>query len=263
MAFTLTLTDHSPLFTEVELTIPDEDVLAENIGFLLLGHQRHVQSILASKGRSDPSSTDLMIDDAQAKLVYATPEERYKRDGWIFQLMTWIALRQQNVKSNFFCQIPHDAAAQHGIDGLGVRLTSQNRLEALVIAEDKYTENPRRTIKKFVWPDFEAFEKGTHDAQLVNRTTGLIDHLNDDEIDDLIENDIYQFKFRQYKAGITPEATHMSAAGKKRLFKKFDNCVKGSDHLRRIGVTFYQADIRSWMDDFCEKISDFLETQRP
>ncbi|MGN6395022.1 MAG: hypothetical protein ACTHMI_05650 [Mucilaginibacter sp.] len=263
MSFTLTTTDHNPLFQEIALTIDDEAVFAESVGFLLLGHQRHVQGILAAKGNAAPPSTDVMIDDAQAKLVYHSDEEQYKRDGWIFQLMTWIALRKQFSGTNFYCQIPHDAAAQHGIDGLGVKLTSNNRLEALFIAEDKYTENPRKLIREQVWPDFKSFEKGTHDAQLVNRTTGLLQHLTDAEIDDLIANDIYKADFRHYKAGITPEAKHTTVAGKKKLFKNYDDNVKGKNHLRRIGVTYYQADIRAWMDDFCEEISDFLETQRP
>jgi len=90
MAFTLTLTDHIPLFNEVELTIPDDDVLAENIGFLLLGHQRHVQNILASKGHySDQTHIDCqfrfgkMVKDRFQVICFSGAQ----RKGWDNEMM--------------------------------------------------------------------------------------------------------------------------------------------------------------------------------
>lgn len=203
-----------------------------------------------------------MIDLTIEKLIIAAPDTPYKRDGWIFQMITWIAINKDFSGTNFFCQIPHDAPAQHGIDGLGVLLSPTNTLKAIVIAEDKYTEKPRRMLYKEVWPELKNYEKGTYDNKIVNRVTGLLDRFDDSVIDALIQDDIYKKDFRNYRVGITPEAKHNSSLKKKKLFKGYSTSVKGKDHLRRIGVTFEQADIRQWMDDFSVKVIAFLKSKK-
>ncbi|WP_312824874.1 hypothetical protein [Epilithonimonas sp.] len=263
MPFTHTCTDHSPLFHETQLVINDLQKLAEQVGLLLLGKHRHVAAILEAKNRSVTSSTAKMIDRAQKQLTVVTVEERWKRDGWLFQMMTWISIRMENPGINLISQAPHTNPAQHGIDGLAIILTSTNRIKALIIAEDKYTTKPRSTLKYKVWPEFELFEKGEFDSQLVTQTTMLLSHLGDDDIDAIIENDIYKKSNRVYRAGITPLPSHSTAEKRKNLFRGFDGCVSGPDQLRRQALTFSQANIRQWMDDFSSKIHDFLETQRP
>lgn len=263
MPFTHTRTDHSPLFHETQLVINDLQKLAEQVGLLLLGKHRHVASILAAKNRNITTSTATMIDRAQRQLTVVTDEERWKRDGWLFQMMTWISVRMENPAVNLISQAPHTNPAQHGIDGLSIILTSANQIKALIIGEDKYTTNPRSTLKNQVWPEFELFEQGEFDSQLVTLTSVLLSHLGDDDIDTIVENDIYKKSNRVYRAGITPLPSQSTAAKRKKLFKGFDGCVSGPDQIRRQALTFSQTDIRHWMDDFSSKIYDFLETQRP
>lgn len=222
MPFTHTRTDHNPLCHETEFVIDDLDKLAEQVGLLLLGKHNHVASILAAKARAVTTSTAVMIDRAQKQLIYATDIEQYKRDGWLFQMMTWISVRMENRGVNLITQAPHTNPAQHGIDGLAIILNSANQIKSLIIAEDKYTENPRDTIRDKVWPEFKLFEKGEFDSQLVTLTTMLLGNLDDQEIDAIIENDIYKTSNRVYRAGITPLPTASSVAKRKSLFKGYD-----------------------------------------
>lgn len=263
MPFIYTRTDHSPLCHETELVVNNSEKLAEQVGLLLLGKHRHVASILAPKNRTVPASTNVMIDRAQRQLTVATDIQRWKRDGWLFQMMTWISVRMENPSVNLISQAPHTNPAQHGIDGLAIVLTSANQIKTLFIAEDKFTENPRDTLKDDVWPEFKLFERGEFDSQLVTQTTMLLAHLNDDEIDAIIENDIYKPANRVYRVGITPLAANATVPKRKKLFKGYDGCVAGPDQLRRQALTFSQPDIRQWMDDFSQEIYNFLETQRP
>jgi hypothetical protein len=262
MPFSHSHTDHKPLCHETELLIKDIHILAEQVGLLLLGKHRHVASILAAKSRSVTSSTQTMIDRAQRQLTVSTEIERWKRDGWLFQMMTWISVRMENTGVTIVSQAPHTNPAQHGIDGLAIVLTSTNKISALIIAEDKYTENPRKTILKEVWPEFKLFEKGEFDSQLVTQTTMLLGNLSDDEIDEMIENDIYKTSNRIYRAGITPLHKNNTPAKRKKLFKGYDLCVKGTLQDRRQALSFSQPNIRDWMDDFSVEIYKFLETQR-
>jgi len=263
MPYIYSRTDHNPLCHETEFIVNDLKKLAQQVGLLLLGKHRHVITILAAKHRAIPSSTNVMIDRAQKQLTVTTEIERWKRDGWLFQMMTWISVRLEQPGINLISQAPHTNPAQHGIDGLAIELTSANTIKALIISEDKYTENPRTTIKDKVWPEFKLFEKGEFDSQLVTQTTMLLGHLDDEEIDKIIEDDIYKTTNRIYRTGITPLAAHSSAKWRKKLFKDYDKCVTGADQSRRQALTFSQPDIRKWMDDFSGEIFDFLETQRP
>jgi len=263
MPYSYSRTDHKPLCYETEFVVNDFKKLAQQVGLLLLGKHRHVSSILADKHKTIPSSTDVMIDRAQIQLTVNTEIERWKRDGWLFQMMTWISLRVEQAGINLISQAPHTNPAQHGIDGLAVVLTSTNRIKTIIIAEDKYTENPRSTLKDKVWPEFMLFEKGEFDSQLVTIITMLLGNLDDDEIDKIIENDVYKNSNRIYRAGITPLHTHSNAKKRKKLFKGYDKCVTGPNQIRREALTFYQPNIRTWMDDFSTEIFAYLETQRP
>lgn len=204
-----------------------------------------------------------MINRAQRQLVVKTDVERWKRDGWLFQMMTWISLRVEQHGQKLMLQAPHTNPAQHGIDGLGLILTTANTVQNLIISEDKYTENPRTTLKNDVWPEFNLFETGEFDSHLVTQITVLLSNLSEAEIDRIIENDIYNISNRIYRAGITPKSSHSNAKKRKRLFKGYDKCVSGTNHNRRQALTFSQPDIRTWMDDFSAEIYAYLETQRP
>ena len=67
---------------------------------------------------------------------------------------------------------------------------------------------------------------------------------------------------RTYRVGITPKNGHYKGKGKLRLFKGYDNCVKGTAHERREGLTFRQTDIRGWMDNISVKISKCLISKK-
>lgn len=263
MPYSYSQTDHDPLCHETEIIVNDQKKLAAQVGLLLLGKHRHVASILAAKHSSVTASTNVMIDRAQRQLNISTDNERWSRDGWLFQMMTWISMRLENPGIHLISQAPHTNPAQHGIDGLTIVLTSSNTIKALIIGEDKYTENPRPTIRDDVWPEFALFEKGEFDSQLVTQISMLLGNLNDNEIDAMIENDIYKTSNRVYRAGITPLASHTTVQLRKRLFKDYDKCIPGSNRARRQALTFSPPDIRKWMDDFSADIVDFLETQRP
>lgn len=263
MPFTHTSTDHNPLLHETEMIVKDIDLLAQHIGHLILGKHRHIAEILAAKHNIPTPSTDTMINRAVKQLTVTTADQRHRRDGWLFQYMTWITMRMNMIGQNLITQPPHENPGQHGIDGLGVLLTANDEIKAILIAEDKYTENPRKMISKEVWPEFALFEKGEFDSQLVNKVTGLLNHLDADKIDQMVANDIYNIENRIYRAGITPLLKNGTTKKRKKLFKDYDKNVKGVNHERRHGVTFTNADIRGWMDNLSKKIIHSLESQRP
>ena len=107
-----------------------------------------------------------------------------------FKLISWLALFIENKGKNFYCQQPHDAPAQHGLDGVAILLIIVGE-ENIVISEDKCTENQRVAIPK-VWEDFTEFEKGVHNNQLVSRLSALIESLDHGNVLEANKNDIYK-----------------------------------------------------------------------
>jgi len=252
--------DYSPLHNEVELEVADETLLAQHVAYLMLGNHLHVQQILASKAGFVPPNNNAAIDLAVTRLKWATDEDRYKRDGWVYQMINWIAINQENIGKKFFVQLPHDAPAQHGIDGVAVILKDDDELDQIIISEDKYTSNPRETIRLMVWPDFKEFEKGTHNNQLVGRVTYMLHHLDPAKLLSTISADIYRNQIRKYRIAITPDRVVNKPLWRRKLFKDYELTVTGNDVQRRNSLTFYQADIRQWMEDFCPQVSAFLLT---
>lgn len=262
MPASITNRDHSPLFKELELKVNDEELLAQQIGELMLGHHLHVESILRAKKGSVTYSPNKVIDLAIAKLVVSEDHERYKRDGWIFQFMTWIVINKQYSTLPFRCQIPHPAPAMHGIDGLGIVLSKSKEIVKIIISEDKYTENPRKKIKEEVWPEFKSFEDQVFDNQIVSIVTGLLKDLTTKEVNEMIHRDLYNMDLRTYRVGITPKDQHYVSNGKKKLFKGYDDCVKRDVHNGREALTFRQTNIRDWMDHISDKISQYLTSKK-
>lgn len=67
----------------------------------------------------------------------------YKRDGWLFQMISWIALKI-NLHSQYgigkvFMNALHTAPAQHGIDGFALVIDDKKMIKYVVLYEDKFT----------------------------------------------------------------------------------------------------------------------------
>lgn len=266
MPLKFTKFDEKPLVHGYEIEVTNEKLLAQYVGYVLLGYFRHVQRILNSKQsdnlelENDSISIQQTIDELSSKNKSRSDLE--KRDGWIFQIISWIAFHLENSETKkIYYQIPHDAPAQHGIDGLAIILDENNNIERIIITEDKATENPRTVIEQQVWPEFINFEKGKNDRKLRNRISGMLSWMADSLLKN-IEKDIYRKELKKYRLGITPAQAHIKENGRLGLFKNYDLHVEGEDNSRRSGDTFYQEDIREWFNNFSDLIIQFLESKK-
>lgn len=263
MPFVYSNCDCSPLVIDTEFDISDEDLVAEYVGRIVLGHYAHVKRIINTLSTIKPSIGNSDFDFAILKLKKDGKSENdiEKRDGWIFQIISWLSLLIENKGKNFYCQQPHDAPAQHGLDGVAVLLDKNLVLETIVISEDKCTENHRVVIPK-IWVEFDEFEKGVHNNQLINRISALIESLNEGDVLEANKNDIYKKELWRYRVGINRNDTYQKTEKRKKLFKGYDVCVTGVKPHRRYASTILQGDVREWMEQFCEKVIQFLEAEK-
>lgn len=259
MPFKLTDTDCSPLVIDNEFKIVNKTLLAQYVGEMLLGHHFHIMRILNSLNTIFPVHPNDSIDKVINKLNSTSKE---KRDGWIFQMISWIVLAKRNNGNNFYSNYPHFAPAQHGIDGLAVTLNDDGSLHNIIITEDKCTISPRGLITQQVFPEFESFESGEKNNALVSIISSLLGQLDAGKILEQVQNDIFLNKYRLYRIGITREKKHNNIEGRNRLFKKYEKYVKGVTCERRRGSTVNIVDLRDWMQDFSDKVIAYLETKK-
>lgn len=257
MPITLTPYTSSTLCKGHVWTIEDEDKLVELVAQVMLGKQRHVQKVLAGITTQAIAYRRNTIEEVCQKLILVAGQDPWHRDGLVFQIFSWLAANKSS-SPNSIISAPHLIPAHKGFDGIQVDvIQSTNNVESVVIFEDKATENPRDTIRKDVWPEFEKLALGQRETELEQQICTLLDSLQAFDVDRAIETLIW-LKVRKYRISITAANSHKSEKGLARLFKDYDSIINNSDIDYRRADCIYIDDLRVWMASFCDKVVKFL-----
>jgi hypothetical protein len=137
-------------------TVQDEALLADHIARVALGQARHVAKILAGAQLGPPATSAAAAANAIAMLTVEGPDPSH-RDGWMFQVMSWIAANR--AAPDAIIHPPQMIQAHKGFDGLQLDVDRETgRIVAAIIFEDKATEDPRDVIRDYVWPEFAKLE---------------------------------------------------------------------------------------------------------
>jgi hypothetical protein len=199
---------------------------------------------------------------AAIKLLTVNPgEDPWHRDGWIFQTISWIAAHHQ-LGRGAVTRPPHILKAHKGFDGMQLELSEDGKsVTAVIVFEDKATDNARATIRKDVWPGISALEAGQRVTELTHETTAILEAQQrlDSEINvDVAIANILWKDARRYRVSITIGDTHVQQDARARLFKGFDETAPG-DVRRRRAETFYIPELRKWMDAFAKRAVEHVK----
>ena len=226
--------------------ILNEQLLARLVARLILGQYRHAQSILTGNPTLSPHTYKAMIERARMQIAEPSDEQaRWHRDGWIFQMISWVSLHVGD--SSLVVSVPQSQPADKGFDAIALRL-QDDEVEAVLICEDKATEHPRKTFKAKVMPEFVDMEAGERDSHIVAETTALLERAGIRDVDGALQK-IHWNEVRNYRASIS--VSDDSRSRYEALFKDYESAVAGSVTRRR-GDTFLLSPLREWMNHFCE-----------
>lgn len=257
MPIQLTPIVHKSLVHGYTWAVADELLLAELIARVALGQARHVSKILVNVGAAAlPNPIDDAWSAAVKMLTIPVGKDPWHRDGWMFQVMSWLAALKAGPDS--LVNSPQMIFAQKGFDGIQLDFDAAGTISAVVIFEDKATENPRETIRNDVWPEFEEYESGGDTNVLVAEVTGLLEKRQGIDVDDVVRRVVWK-DARHFRVSITVGDTHATDAGRGRLFKDYDEKVPG-DVKRRRGETFHVDDLRAWMNSMAGKVLAHIAT---
>lgn len=234
-------------------SVDDEDTLAELIARVALGQSLTVQSILHEL-RNTPVSPTAGFEGAKATLTALTEEDIFHRDGWVFQVMAWIAAHQ--LYRAALIHAPHIRRADKGTDGLIIEF-KDGGIAHVVICEEKATEHPRNRVRDSVWPEFKTFESGRRDNELIAAVSDMLAKKGGESTDAMVAS-IFWDKQRAYRVSTTVGATHATDAGRKRLFKGYDETISGEVSRRR-AETLHLTDIRPWLAQISDKALGWIE----
>ena len=132
---------------------------------------------------------------------------------------------------------------------------------AVIIFEDKATDNARKTIREEVWPGIVALEAGERASELTHQTTAMLEaqqRLDPGlDIDTAISNILWK-EVRRYRVSITVNDAHLENTARAGLFKGFDESAPG-DAKRRRAETMHLSELRKWMSAFAGRAIDHVK----
>lgn len=245
----------------------DIDRLAQLVALAAMGQATRAGVIISDLS---PVETTLhpqhLVEEAVVRLKVGgktggvrTGYPRWHRDGFIFEVISWIAAREK-YGARAIVKNPHTSATSQGLDGL-ILLLSPDRLsvESSTICEDKCTIQPRETFLQQVMPTFQDRHAHKRSSELVSLAADLLQMSGLSDSDASIASEVVlDLKRRKYQAAFAVDPAADSDNRRKELFSGFE-ALASIDRSQRIGACFVvDKDIRSWFDEIAGLAIDFL-----
>lgn len=235
-------------------SVNDEPALARLIAQVALGQSRRVSHVLRQLEEKPSKAPITGFEGARKLLCAKNQEDAYHRDGWMFQVISWVATNIED--PDRLIRAPHMIWAHKGLDGLIVEMDG-DEATALVICEEKATGKPRKTIHEKVWPEFADFETGARDNEIVAEVITLLERNHGLNCDAIIETTLWEEK-RAYRIAVTGTEAHLKKKAQIRLFKGFDAVVEGDLNKRRSALMVVD-ELRVWMEALAAKALAHLD----
>lgn len=167
--------------TGFEWSVADIDALAALIAVIALGQAEHAAQIIFELGVGAPAYTEVdLAGDAKRQMhITGTNDDqvrasRARRDGFLFECISWIEARQ-NGDERTFLKDPHLDSTTHGLDGLILQLAPEApEIIRAIICEDKCTDYPRDSFRDDVLKTFGEHHTNKRARDLVANAVELI-----------------------------------------------------------------------------------------
>ena len=228
-------------------TVQDKHDLAAVLARVAIGQSTVVERILRDTDCIPPNMPSSGVQGARYLLSITSEHSTAHRDGWIFQVISWIAAHLQGLDSEDKTLIrpPQMIHAQKGQDGLVIEYADDD-IARVVICEDKATKSPRSQVRSKVLRDFDLYETGARDHELIAGVTSVLARHEVDNADDIVANILWKDQ-RAYRIAVTVPPDHTSVAAQERIFKGYEESVEGDVNRRRVAL-MPLASLRPWMN---------------
>jgi len=226
--------------------IASDNELAKLVARVALGQSHYALRVLKETGFVSSTAAGTTLPGAISLLTAADPKKPYHRDGWLFQVISWIAANLQD--PNGLIMEPHMIHAHKGFDGVHVRMSkTKGTVDTVVICEEKATKNARQMVRDRIWPEFETMEKGDSDHRLLSEILVILKTRPDLDPDKAIEQLVWK-NTRAYRVAITIK----DGSDSDELFEGYEKVIAGNVGRRR-GEVLPLKEMRAWMQSMATK----------
>ncbi|MFX1737962.1 hypothetical protein PXJ20_30120 [Paraburkholderia sp. A1RI_3L] len=246
----------------------DEGTLAAMVGIVAMGQASHAAEILAELVQPTPAFTQADLV-AEAKITLTVQEKkqeprigypRWQRDGFIFEVISWIAARQSHGE-HAFLKDPHVSSTSQGVDGLMLELSiDRSKIERSTVFEDKCSDNPNHIFDYKVIPAFKDRHENRRNAEIIStasvllRTAG-IGNSNAARMSAAVT----ERSIRRYRAALAVTDTHDTDKERRELFAKYVE-LEGLTKDQRLGACFVvPPKLRDWFDKLALMAVNYLD----
>lgn len=232
----------------------DKKHLADLVARLTLGQHLHVSNILHELNPTEWAKSPK--DAAVEQILKWLNGNIYNRDGWLFQMISWVSLAKS--EPDALLDIPHTQPAQKGFDGLCLLASEDGQqIHAIVYTEDKATDDPRPTVQGDVYSGIDEIVKGSREPELVSKISTLLQrkHGNSKEVNLLIQSVLSTAK-PVFRIAVTTSISKLPSNIK--LFDGMELHAAGSTE-QRFGETLIHEDMREWMNEFAQLVKTSLD----
>lgn len=142
-----------------QFVVSDVDALSEALALVLIQEYALAKALVS--GTPVPADAAPKFEDDEIEDIInrrLKPKEDTHRDGFLFQLMMWLAA-YLDLADGDLVALPHSQASAKGQDSIVVH-RKEDAVVAISICEDKATTNPRDTVRDDVWPEIKTYEEG-------------------------------------------------------------------------------------------------------
>jgi hypothetical protein len=251
-------------------TVQDIDRLTKLIALIAMGQAVHAAKIIGELAPAHPAIThDALVVAAKQQLrISGTTEDqrnasRWRRDGFLFESISWIAARQQSSPRTYL-KDPHIKSTTQGIDGLMIEMHAKApQVSRATIFEDKCSENPRAIFRDDVLKSFQDHHKHVRAPELVSVAASLIAKSGIDETAAVeAAARVLDLAYRRYRASLAITAKDDTQKARMAMFKGYDK-LAGIKADQRVAATFIiDGDLRGWFDKLADqamKVIDGIE----
>ncbi len=245
----------------------DETRLARLIAIIAMGQVAYVSYILKELHPVTPAFTNEdLSEEARVRLTVQedgkkprTGYPQWQRDGFIFQVISWIAARQDH-GARVLLKDPHLSATSQGLDGLMIELSDdKSKVVMTTVFEDKCTDNPRKVFLQEVIPALLERHENKRSVELVAAASALLRTAGiNDDVATRLAAAVMDRNQRYYRAAFALTKEHDSQEARQKLFKDYDD-LAGVSANQRIGATFIvSGKLRAWFDSLALQAIAYL-----
>jgi len=246
----------------------NETELARLIAIIAMGQAACAAHILKELLPATPAFTnDDLRREAKVRLTVQEDGKKprtgyppWQRDGFIFEVVSWIAARQTHGERALL-KDPHVSATSQGLDGLMIELADdKSKVVMTTVFEDKCTDNPRETFLQKVIPALLERHQNKRSAELVAAASVLLRMAGIDEAAAArLAAAVMDRNQRGYRAAFALTTEHDSQVERQKLFKGYD-ALDGISPKQRIGASLIvSGKLREWFDALALKAITYLD----